>query len=67
VSRLQVVYLVIRADGDVRVAKRPRLALDETAVEVNIAFPDGWGEVTGRLDIQMPEPPTAEQPEPADA
>lgn len=61
-ARIQKVYLVVRSDGEVRVAKRPRLASDEIAVAVTLRFPDGWGLVTQSLDIQMPEPPTATDP-----
>lgn len=59
----RTVYLVVRANGDVRVAKRPRLASDEIAVELNLRFPDGWGDVTQSFTIDMPEPPVAERPE----
>jgi hypothetical protein len=53
----KLVYLVVRADGEVRVAKRPRLAADEVAVALNIAMPDGWGRVIATVDVAMPEPP----------
>jgi hypothetical protein len=60
-ARLQIVYLVVRSDGDVRVAKRPRVAPDEVAIAVQLTFPDGWGKVVKTIDVTMPEPPTAEQ------
>lgn len=63
-SSLQMVYLVVRSDGDVRVAKRPRIAADEVAIAVNIRFPAGWGQIVQTVDVQMPEPPTAEAVEP---
>lgn len=53
----KVVYLVVRADGEVRIAKRPRLAADEVGVALNIAMPDGWGRVVATVDVAMPEPP----------
>jgi hypothetical protein len=58
-TRTQKVFLVVRSNGDVRVAKRPRVAMDEIAVAVTLHFPAGWGTVAGVLDIKMPAPPTA--------
>ena len=58
-SSLTKVYLVIRSDGDVRVAKRPRIAADEVAVAVNIRMPGGWGQIVQTLDVEMPDPPVA--------
>jgi len=58
--RTQVVYLVVRSDGSVRAAKRPRLASDEVAISVRLTFPDGWGKIVEQFEVQMPEPPTAE-------
>lgn len=54
----QIVYLVVRYDGEIRAAKRPRIASDEIAVAVTLNFPPGWGKVTQQIEIQMPEPPT---------
>lgn len=51
------VVLVVRANGEVRVARRPRIAPDEIGVRLNINLPAGWGTVLGTLDIDMPEPP----------
>lgn len=62
-SRKQVVYVVVRSDGEVRVAKRPRLASDEVAIALTLTFPDGWGQITQSFDIQMPEPPVADEPD----
>ncbi len=56
---IKTVYLVVRADGDVRVAKRPRIAADEVAMKLNVTIPDGWGRVVGSLDVVVPEPPAA--------
>jgi hypothetical protein len=53
----QIVYLVIRSDGEIRAAKRPRISSDEIAVAVTLNFPSGWGKVTQQIEIQMPEPP----------
>jgi len=66
VSSLQKVYLVVRSNGDVRVAKRPRLAMDEVAVAINIRFPAGWGQIVQTVDVQMPDPPSAEAIEPVE-
>ncbi len=52
---VQRVYLVIRADRTVRVAKRPRLTIDEVAVEINLDYPETWGTVVSRLDIAVPD------------
>lgn len=65
-SRTQTVYLVVRSDGDVRVAKRPRVAADEIAVAINLTFSDGWGQITHAIDVQMPDPPLASEVEVTD-
>lgn len=53
----QIVYLVVRSDGEVRAAKRPRIQADEIAIAVTLNFPAGWGRITEQIEIQMPEPP----------
>lgn len=51
-------YLVVRADGNVRIAQRPKLAADEVAVRLDINIPPGWGRVaTGAFTVDMPAPP----------
>lgn len=55
-------YLIVKADGDVRVVggrRGLRLGLDEVAYEVSIAIPNAWGEVVGKIEVEMPEPPAA--------
>lgn len=52
---MQRIYLVIRADRSVRVAKRPRLCADEIAVEINLSFPEVWGTVVSTMDINVPD------------
>lgn len=57
--------LIVRADGEARIvkSKRPILGFDEVAFELHINIinmPDAWGEVVGKLEIAMPEPPSAE-------
>lgn len=59
----QIVYLVIRSDGEVRAAKRPRISADEIAVAVTLNFPSGWGQVTEQIEIQMPAPPVVVEAE----
>lgn len=59
-TRKQRVYLVVRSNGDVRAAKRPRIASDEVAIGLDLSFPEGWGKVTQTFDIDMPAPPVAE-------
>ena len=50
-----IVYLVIRADTEVRVAKRPKIAADEIAYRVAIDFPESWGKVVGDIALTAPE------------
>lgn len=57
-ARTQIVYLVVRSDGAVRAAKRPRIGSDEIAIAVTLNFPTGWGSVTSAVTVDMPEPPT---------
>lgn len=59
----QIVYLVVRSDGEIRAAKRPRLSSDEIAIAVTLNFPEGWGRVTEQIEIQMPEPPVVVEAE----
>lgn len=55
---IKSVWLVVRANGDVRVTKRsPRLAVDEVGVRLNVVMPAGWGEVIRSVDVAMPAPP----------
>ena len=61
---IKQVYVVIRADGTVRAAKRPRLASDEIAIKLNITMPAGWGRTTQTFDITMPDVPEATEVEP---
>lgn len=50
------VYLVIRADRDIRVTKRvPSLRRDEIAVALNLHFPDDWGRIHDRIDLSVPD------------
>lgn len=55
-------FLVIRANGDVRlVQRRPSLDMDEIAVPLVIHIPDGWARVVeDQIDIHMPGPPSIE-------
>lgn len=52
-------FLVVRADGDVRVvARRPRLRPDEVAYRLNVTIPPAWGRLAeGAISIDLPEPP----------
>jgi hypothetical protein len=59
----KTVYLVVRADGDVRAAKRPRIAADEVAIPVILDFPPGWGRTLDAITITMPEPPKVDHVE----
>lgn len=54
-------YLVVRADGTMRVVKQPpRLSIDEVAFPVTVTIPKTWGRVQPtRIDVTMPEPPAA--------
>ncbi len=53
-------YLIVRADGTMRVIKRfSSIGSDEIAYRVNVTIPEAWGRVNGSIDIAMPEPPEA--------
>ena len=52
-------YLVVRADGSIRLAQRPKLGTDEVAIRLDINIPPGWGKVAvGAFTVDMPAPPT---------
>jgi len=49
-------YLVIRADRSMRVAKRPRVAVDEVAIRLRVNFPPNWGRVLeGEVVVDVPD------------
>ena len=48
-------FLVIKSDRDVRIAKKPRLAWDEVAVQIDVEFPEQWGKVIGNIRVDAPE------------
>lgn len=50
-------YLVVKADGSVRVGIRPRCKADEVMYQLDIKIPDSWGKVAGTIPITVPEPP----------
>lgn len=55
-------WLVIKADGDVRIrTRRPatgELGYDEFAIPLTINIPDPWGRIASDgIDITLPEPP----------
>lgn len=54
-------YLVVRADGSMRVVKTsPRLSIDEVAFPVTVTIPRTWGRVQPTsIEVTMPEPPDA--------
>lgn len=54
-------YLVVRADGEMRVTKkRVNLRIDEVAFPLNVTVPQMWGRVqTTTIDVVLPEPPEA--------
>lgn len=55
---IKTVILVVRADGAIRVASRPRIAADEVGVRLHIRIPDGWGKIASQsLEVSVPEPP----------
>lgn len=51
--------LVVSASGDVRVAAKPRLKMDEVGFNLILDIPDTWGSIVGDLHVTMPEPPEA--------
>lgn len=49
-------FLIVRADGSTRtVTRRPHLGMDEFAFALTVTLPDAWGEVLGRIDVEVPE------------
>lgn len=53
-------YLVVSSDGEARTTKqRPRPQFGQVAYRLNITVPDGWKQVVGDIDVEMPEPPPA--------
>lgn len=66
-ARKQTIYVVVRSDGEVRAAKRPRLGPDEVAIALNLSFPEGWGHITQTFDLEMPDPPVVTEPPRVDA
>jgi hypothetical protein len=52
---VQRVYLVIDADRNVRVMKRPRIGMNEIAVAINLTYPSVWGRVVSTLDVNVPD------------
>lgn len=59
-------WLVVRADGEVRIVGRQRalrLRNDEIAVPLDVSVPDAWGEVDHEqgVVIEMPPPPSIAQ------
>lgn len=68
-------YLVVKADGSMRVTKRRNaLYIDEVAFPLTVTIPRTWGQVQPTsIDVALPEPPEArvtvaepEMDEPAD-
>ena len=54
-------FLIVKADGEMRLAQRPRLSLDEIAIPIVVHMPEGWGKVVAdQIDVHMPEPPAFE-------
>lgn len=52
----QAMFLVVRSDRTVRVAKKPRIAADEVAIPLDLHFPDWWGTVLDqRISIHVPD------------
>lgn len=54
-------YLVVRADGEMRVTKRRNpLRIDEVAFPLSVRIPHQWGRVQATtIDVEMPDPPEA--------
>lgn len=54
-------YLVVRADGDMRVLKKSvRLSIDEVAFPLTVSIPSTWGRVQRTsIEVALPEPPDA--------
>ena len=53
-------YLVVRADGSLRIVKNPNLRQDEVAFPLSVTIPKTWGRVQPtRIEVALPEPPEA--------
>lgn len=54
-------YLIVRADGEMRVTKTSRrLNIDEVAFPLTVTIPATWGRVQRTsIDVALPEPPEA--------
>lgn len=54
-------YLVVRANGDMRVTKgRVALRIDEVAFSLTVTIPRMWGQVQPTaIDVALPDPPEA--------
>jgi hypothetical protein len=49
-------FLILGADHTARVTKRlPKLRYDETAVRVKVNYPDGWGKISGTVEVTVPD------------
>lgn len=49
-------YLVIRADQQVRVVSRPQLRVDEVAIPIHLSFPQHWGRyLKDPIEINVPD------------
>lgn len=54
-------FLVVRADGTMRVTRRRvALAIDEVAFPLSVTIPTTWGQVQRtRIEVSLPDPPEA--------
>lgn len=61
ISTLIKGFLVVRADGSMRVTRtRVRLNIDEVAFPLTVSIPHTWGQVQRTsIDVSLPEPPDA--------
>lgn len=61
---VEVVYLAITPDREVRALKRPRWRDDEVYVRIRLNYPDTWGKIVGTFDVDVANLPTIEGVEP---
>lgn len=51
----EIVFLIVKADRSVRIAKKPRINHDEVKIRVVLDFPGSWGREVAKVELKMPE------------
>lgn len=58
------VFLIVSADGDVKVHKRrpPKPCFDQIVVPLDIVWPEGWAVLAPAIEVRVPDPPVVTVP-----